>query len=211
LSGQNIDGYYQALGHFVSTFSEIERLMQGVLWACSKMSLPVAKAVLAQIRTEDASAKIAKIGVAENWSADKTARWQEISSRLGLIREFRNDILHYGATWQGGDEWLISNKDLIHARGRLVHTPVSIKTLEDATADLEKLMAGLFNFGFEDSLPEEARRVFAEALTHAWRYKPPPQAGGQGKPPDGAPKPRRQRPPSSASRRKAALERSKSR
>jgi hypothetical protein len=203
------DRYYQALGRFVAEFSAVELLLQSVLWQLTRMNVTAAKAVFSGVRTEDACNKITRIGVAEAWNAEKTKRWGAISSHLGLIRELRNDILHLGASWQGGEDWLITNKGVIHTEAKLIHVPVTVAILKDATADLERMTLLLFNFAFEDDLPEAVKGAIHQALKSAWRYTPSPQAIRPGRTPAGVPKQPRPPRPSSASRRKEALERQK--
>jgi hypothetical protein len=140
------------------------------------MEMTAAKAAFSGVRTEEATNRITRIGIAERWTAEKTKRWDAISSHLGLIRELRNDILHYGASWQGGENWLVTNKSVIHTDAKLIHVPVTVSILKDATADLERMILLLFNFSFDDGLPESVKGAVHQALKSAWRYKPPPQA-----------------------------------
>jgi hypothetical protein len=202
--------YYMALGRFVSDFSELEGAMQVALWILSDVKSPTAQAIYSGVRAEDACNKITRIGDANRWSKPRKDEWKIIADRLGILRVLRNDILHYGAKWVGIDEWLISNKFFAHLPEKATATIISPKILGDATADIEKLLIHLWIFLFGDEISAATRGSYLNpALLRAWRYTPPPQAGRPGSSPGNGPKRPRQPRPSSASRRKAALERAK--
>jgi hypothetical protein len=201
--------YYLALGRFVSEFTEIECTMQVALWRLSKVNSPVAQAVFSGVRAEESSSKITRIAEAENWSKERQAQWKVISNRLGILRTLRNDILHYGATWRTDGSLLISNEGYAHAPRKIVKTPITITHLAHATSDLQKLGLHIFHFIFADEMTPKAFADGDPVLRRAWHYKSPRQGGRPDRNPDTDPKRPRPPRPSSASRRTAALERSK--
>lgn len=84
--------YYQALGHFVTLFTDIECGLQQALWQISKVKSPVAQAIFSGVRADDACNKITRISEAENWSKERQTEWSIISSRVGILR-ITSDII----------------------------------------------------------------------------------------------------------------------
>jgi hypothetical protein len=201
--------YYQALGRFVTEFTEIECSMQIALWRLSNVKTPVAQAVFSGVRADDACNKISRISEAENWPETRRAEWKVVADRLGILRTLRNDILHYGANWQPDGSWIVTNKDYVHASHKVKNTPVTVTVLADASDDLQRLSLRLFRFLFADEMSEKGLRNLDQGLRIAWRYIPPPQEGRRNNSPGNDPKHPRPPRPSSASKRKAALERLK--
>lgn len=177
------------------------------LWHFSKVKSPTAQAIFSGVRTEDACNKITRIADAENWSEPRKTAWQAITTRVGIYRILRNEILHYGAEWQSENLWVVTNRDFVHKLDKITETPVTVEILADATADLGKLSIHLFNFVFEGEMNAPIQRD--QVLKRAWRYTPPQPKGCRDTTRDSAPKHSRQPRPSRASRRQAALEKTK--
>ncbi|HEY5064350.1 MAG TPA: hypothetical protein VFC46_13400 [Humisphaera sp.] len=203
------DDYYLALGKFVTEFSEVEKAMQIALWTVSKTEEPVAQAVFSGVRANEACNKITRIGDAENWSQIKKDEWKIITDRLSIFRSLRNDILHYGVEWQRPNEWNTTNRTFAHTAEKVSNTPITIPILQAATDDLHKLGFHLFKFLYSDDMSPENQATIASFVAHAWRYTPPLQEGRPNRNPDSDSMQSRPPRPSAASRRKAALEKSK--
>jgi hypothetical protein len=171
------DEYYTALGQFVAAFSEIECAMQVALWNISKIKSPVAQAVFSGVRADDACNKITRISVAENWTEPRLTEWKRISDRLGILRQFRNDLLHYPAEWSSEDNWVITNKDFVHTPEKIKNTPVTAKTLDAAMQDTHKLCLLLFVFLFSETSPKIRGILIDPEQEDTWLYKPPPRGG----------------------------------
>jgi hypothetical protein len=186
------DKYYEALGRFVAQFSEIEGIMQSALWELSGMKSPLAQALFSGVRTEEASSKIARIGVAQNWSTKRTAEWNAIFTHLGILRQLRNDLLHYGAIWQDDDNWLVTNRNFVHTPSKITNTSISVGILRDATIDLETLWNQIFRLVHGPNLDprhkDEDLKEISGYADRAWRYKSPARVVGPQKPRDKAPK-----------------------
>jgi hypothetical protein len=180
--------------------------MQVALWQASRVASPIAQAVFSGIRADEACNKIKRIADAQGWSEQRQADWKEIADHLGILRELRNDLLHYGARWISPNIWLVSNQMFAHIPSKITDTIVTPAILTDATADVEKIGAHLFKSMFDHEMTEIAKTSLAGALSSAWRYTPLQQGGRGGTNPGGAPKRSRQPRPSAASRRKAALQ-----
>jgi hypothetical protein len=190
------DEYYQALGRFVAEFTEIEGGLQVALWNFAKVKSPIAQAVFSGVRADDAANKITRIADAENWSQKKRDNWQAITTRLGILRTLRNDILHYGAEWQIEGDWIVTNRGFVHKPEKIVNTPISVQILSDATADLEKLSLHIFHFIFADEGTPLGMATIRAAIEQPWRYTPPSPAPPPNKSSNKSSKSRRQRRPS---------------
>lgn len=188
-----VDVYHTALGRFMSKFSETEATMQEVLWRFAGVQSPTAQAIFSGVRIDAATNHITRIANAQNWSKTRKAEWKKITDQLSHIKKLRNDIAHYGATWQGKDSWLVTNKLFAHTPENVTTVMVSPSKLDDASADLDKMEHHLIDFAWGEYLPPESREAFSEALKRAWRYKPPPQAGRAQKPQSKSRRRRRQR------------------
>jgi len=200
------DEFYLALGQFVSEFSEIEQAMQVALWHLVKVKSPVAQAVFSGVRADDAANKIARIGAAEKWPKARIDEWSAISGQLGVIRSFRNDILHYGVKWERENEWVATNRQFVHSPDRITNAPVTVPILEAAIEDLKSLGLHIFYFCFEPT--NRSLSAYDRTQLNAWQYKSSPPASDPNKTPGSAPKQKRQQKPSAAARRKAAQDRS---
>lgn len=190
------DEYYIALGKFVSEFSEIEQAMQIALWIISRVNSPVAQAVFSGVRADDAANKISRIGVAEKWDEQRTAEWKAISDRLGILRTFRNNILHYGVKWERENEWVMTNRQFVHTPEKITNTPVTVPLLEAATEDIQSLSFALFDFVFGSGGKRMGLSAVDRTLGDAWQYKSSPQAARPGKTRDKSQKPKRRPEPS---------------
>jgi hypothetical protein len=168
------DEYYQALGHFISDFSEIEQALQLTLWRLTGVDTPMAKAVFSGVRSEEATNKITRIKDAQKWPKKRCDEWEEISSRVGVLRKLRNDILHYGANWVAPGTWISSNADFVHLPDRTRSRQVTITDLRNAAHDTKKLSMHLFVFLFADEMTIPSLQKHDPVLKSAWRYKPRP-------------------------------------
>jgi hypothetical protein len=181
------DEYYLALGKFVSEFSELEQAMQISLWIISGVKQPLAQAVFSGVRADDAANKITRIVAAENWPEERAAEWQAICERLGLLRTFRNDILHYGVNWESEGRWTTTNRRFAHTPEKVSTSPVTVDILQAATEDVMALSLHLFKFVF--NAKPDPLTALDRTRTDAWRYKSSRQAGYPRRSPDNAPKP----------------------
>jgi hypothetical protein len=165
--------YLIALGRFVSLFSQIEANLQSALWRFAKVPTPTAQAIFSGIRTDGAMQYIRRIADAEQWSKEKKAELEQVFAKLGAINKLRNDLLHYGATMQEPNVWTITNKMFAHTPEKIQEIKITPAILEDATADLIKVLFHLIIMGWGDEMEPQMRDVFNPVLRRAWQYKSP--------------------------------------
>jgi hypothetical protein len=187
-----IDAHHTALGEFISKFAEVEATMQEVLWTLAGVTPATARALFSGTRSEAAGKLIRRIGEANKWMQTRMEAWKIITDQLSDLQMFRNHIVHYGANWTGPHAWIASNRNVAHTAESTISFPVSVSILNDATADLDKIIHHLLAFA-GSPIPLDAREAFSESLKRAWRYKLPPQGGRLQKPRNTSPKRRRQR------------------
>jgi hypothetical protein len=193
------DNFHRSLGHFLSVFSDMEARMQETLRRFSGVTKPVAAAVFSGTRSQQAAEFIRRIAEASNWSETRQKKWLAISTKLQELTFLRNQIVHYGATWQDINAWLVTDA-LVAMPGKATKIPVSPTILADAIHDLEKLDCHIFAFAWPRQYAKHKADV-DEVLKRAWRYKPPPQAGRQRKNRDKVPAHRRRQKASPKSRK----------
>jgi hypothetical protein len=136
---EKITAFHQALGRFITRFSEIEALLLRTLWACAGIGAPKAQAVLSGVKVEGAMGYINRIAAAEQWHRHRRALIQRAFSQLGLINKLRNGILHYGTEPDGPDTWIVTNKHFVHIPENISQMVISVTTLDHARYDLDKI------------------------------------------------------------------------
>jgi hypothetical protein len=176
--------FHQALGNFLTRFSEIEALMQRTLWRLAGVGPPTAQALFSGVRLEAAMQYISRIAAAEQWNAHRKAQIQHIFSQLGLINKLRNHILHYGAEPEGPNTWIITNKHFAHVPQNVSRIAISPTTLDDARYDLDKIEYHLIFLVSGTSVRAPDQEEIDAVLGRAWRYKSPPQADDRQTTPD---------------------------
>lgn len=168
---ERIDAFHQALGAFVSAFSNVESTIQTVLWHVAGVPSPTAQAVFTGIRANEAMSLITRISGAQKWRSEKKKEIANVFGQFGQINRLRN----YGAYLAGPEQWRVSNELFAHIPKRVQKTIVTVDILKDASADLHKIDSHLIMLAWRKAAPPESRRAFRETMRSAWRYKPPQQ------------------------------------
>ena len=197
--------YHQALGEFVSVFSEVETNLLSALWYLAGVESPTAQAVLTGHTVEGAISLINRLGDAEQWPESRKQQFKKFADHLGLINKLRNDILHNGSNWTSSQTWTVTNRHFAHIPSRIRSYPVAAKVLRNARRDLQKIEGDLILFAWGHAMPAPALRNFQHASLQPWLYTPP---AGFDLPQTSQKTPRKQpdRPKSSrASRRREAM------
>jgi hypothetical protein len=187
--------YWQALGGFVSMFSLVEENMQAALWRCVGVGAPVAPAIFSGTRIDAAMGYIRRIAEAQNWPRRKQDEIADVFKQLGELTRVRNDILHYGASMTGPDEWVVSTKLVAHTKDRIRSTKISVAILNQMSDDLYKIMlhlAGIVRRGKHVRTPPVVEAI----LKRAWLYRPDRQSETPG--------PRPSKPPRRLPRRRSS-------
>jgi hypothetical protein len=168
------EDYYNALGRFVSKFSEVETNFLTALWHFGGLESPISQAVLSGVKIEGATGYINRIADAKGWTKKRRQRFKDFSDQLGLINKLRNDILHNGANWTGQQTWTVTNKLIAHTPSRIRTFPITVQLLKDAVSDLEKIENDLILFAWGHAMTKSTRRIFEEIRRKTWHYTPPP-------------------------------------
>ena len=163
------DPYYDALGQFVTAFSQVETTLLRALWQLAQF--------LSGVRIEGAIGFINRIADAENWPKDKRSDWQKIFTQIGLINKLRNDILHYGTTGFGSVR-VVSNQAVAHIPERIREIHITPKILDRATKDLWDIFIFVTLLGAAGEIYGRKPKTILRDLRRrkTWRYKQPPQA-----------------------------------
>jgi hypothetical protein len=166
--------YHQALGEFVSVFSEVETNLLSALWYLAGLESPTAQAVLTGHKVEGAISLINRLGDAKQWPEPRKQQFKKFADHLGLINKLRNDILHNGSNWTSSQTWTITNRRFAHIPSRIRSYPVTTELLRNARRDLQKIEGDLILFTWGHAMPQPTLRNFQHASLHPWLYKPPP-------------------------------------
>jgi hypothetical protein len=182
--------YWQSLGRFISVYSKLEANLQTALWHFSGTPPEIARSVFSGTRVDQALSSIRRIGEAQKWSDAKMERWSKISQQVSIITKVRNDIVHYGATFDG-EKHQFSNELLAHTPETLRQYDVSAAVIDDLALDTIHLIGHVVMFAWGLEIPPHVAKKFEGALGFAWRYKPTAPKHPQNK----HQKPRSKRPP----------------
>ncbi len=148
--------YMFALGNFISMFSALEAKLQAALWKFAGVSPPGAQAVFSGVRVNGAMQFINRLADAQNWDKARKDELQFMFAQLGIINRLRNDLLHYGASWQELEDetFVITNKPFVHVPERIQETRITPEILKDAAFDTAQILLRLIVFGWSDEYPE---------------------------------------------------------
>jgi hypothetical protein len=166
--------YWEALGRFITMFSVVEENVQLALWRAAGVKPPVAPAIFSGTRIEAATGHIKRIAEAQKWPKRKRAELAEVFKQLSDLTRIRNDMLHYGASSSGPDEWTVSSRLVAHIAERIRETKISPAILHQMSEDLFKItlhLAGIERRG----KPVRVHPSIAPILARAWLYKSQPQ------------------------------------
>jgi hypothetical protein len=166
--------YHQALGEFISVFSEVETNLISAFWHLAGVKPPIAQAVLTGHKVEGVIGLINRLADAEDWSEARKAAFKKFSDQLGLINKLRNDILHNGSNWTSSQTWTVTNRHSAHVPSRIRSYPVTTALLRSARSDLQKIEGDLVLFTWGNLMEPHVRETFEQGALHAWQYKPPP-------------------------------------
>jgi hypothetical protein len=135
--------YHQALGEFISVFSEVETNLISAFWHLAGVKPPIAQAILTGHKVEGVIGLINRLADAENWSEARKAVFKKFSDQLGLINKLRNDILHNGSNWTSSQTWTVTNRHSAHVPSRIRSYPITAGLLRSARMDLQKIEGDL--------------------------------------------------------------------
>jgi hypothetical protein len=176
--------YWRALGRFIHRYAMLEQQIAYLLSLCAKVPKERAQALFSGVRVKDAMGMIEKLREVRGDPEDPDLT--RLKKHLGDITDMRNNIVHYGATLHA-DGFHVKNTRTIP---RLqTNTAVSAAQLEAMTDDMQTMAATLY---VHQCIESQGKFDAADFVTDwrevgrsPWKYKPPPQGGGQNKRRDG--------------------------
>jgi hypothetical protein len=93
-------------------------------------------------------------------------------TQIGIINSVRNDVLHYGADFDGdGLGMFVTNKRGTLRTRQARKLPISDKILQDMTSDLLQITMRLVLLMFSHSMDDETRASLGKHRGRQWRYK----------------------------------------
>jgi len=168
--------YWTELGRFMHEFSRVEALLVNLLRHYSGVTDAVGGAVLNGFRADAAKDAINRVLEATG-RADAAKRLAPAFSHLSIIAGMRNKIVHWGATHQGDDEFLVTNAKLNPSKSRLTEIRITTGDLHAMSLDLYKIgIHFILEVRFERAQPTQTLSEVIAVLEDAWLYKPPQQA-----------------------------------
>jgi hypothetical protein len=170
----NVAAYYQSLGTFVQAFARVEATMHGVLKRFCNVSPVIARSIFSGTRTEAAKQYITRIMYAKRMDQPIKTEMKYVFDQLGVINSTRNDIIHFGAEFEG-EQLFVNTAMLAHLPEKARRIEVSSKILDQMTADLNKITLHLIVCTMGTDSPDTAnffRIGLNPILQQPWLYKP---------------------------------------
>jgi hypothetical protein len=179
---EKFDGYFKALGRFAHQFAEMETVLQLALWIETAVPVAVARAIYSGVRMDQAKDFINRTRQAKG--VPESERLARAFTQLGVIIKARNDILHYGARFDG-TSFSVTNDLLAHVPSKARSTLVSVEILDDMLADLQVIKSAIFAevLNGDARIPQDILEPMRQGADVPWRYKPTPPSPSETQPP----------------------------
>jgi len=144
--------YYEALGRFISEFSEAENHIVNMHRLIAGVSLEKARAIFSGLRAEEASKQIKRMLEISDPSSVTEFEW--VFKQLTDINEIRNSLVHYGTRFSPEPK----TTNAARATNKNVKEfPVSLEILAELTADIKKIGAHCFAHVLRKEIEEELK------------------------------------------------------
>jgi len=166
-----IRAYYEALGRFVDTYSEVETAIHVTLRHYADTPPEIANIAFASVKADTGMTFIKQIAKATGCQKEVLDDLEDIFNQLGIINGVRNHILHYGASMVAEGKGYVSNA--MRAKGQPTEFPMSPDLLDDMWHDLQRILARLYydHLGRPGPRDEEGLKI-PDPHQHApWKYK----------------------------------------
>lgn len=184
----NLSNYFFRLGMFIHKFAEVEKWLLMALAKQAKVKSPLAQALFPGVRIDVAKTTIRRIREVEGIPESEILK--RAFDQLTCITTLRNDLVHYGAQFQGDWEPHVSNQ-VAAMPGKERKTVATPELLNQATIDLQTIMTAIFLEFFQNE-EENLEQSLIDSAQQPWRYKPAPPS--HNRPPSSGKNPR-QKPP----------------
>jgi len=180
--------YFAGLGEFIHVFSQVEAQLQYALWNEAGVSPEVAKAVFSGVRLDQGKNLIIRLQDATR--KERNTLLDSAFAQLKILTSARNDIVHYGARFEGG-KIHISTAMAAHVPERLRVTPIGKDTFQAMISDLHHIKwVVILHMLSKGTPPPQYERDVLSASERPWQYRPPQQPPQT---PRQAPRPKQQR------------------
>ena len=171
------DDYWQALGIFTHNFSRTEQTLLHFVRKLARVPDPVGRALIGSFRIKDGMELAIKLLDARG-HAEVKARLESGFAQLTAINTMRNNLIHWGASFdRHTEDWIVSNNLYVTVPAKRKDFRISVEMLDLMSKDLFKLRVHL---AYETSLLYRRKKPSGEigvlgqiVLAAAWQYKPP--------------------------------------
>jgi hypothetical protein len=155
-----------AIGRLIYTFADIERVMFYSLITSAQMPIKIAKAVFTDAKIDKVKQHITRLRLARGLPDD--AFLDDTFTQIGHITRLRNDIAHYGAVYESGAKFKVSDELWKLETARVYF--VTACDIDDAISDLmiirQRLALYMISGWVADGTTEDRPAPFP------WRHKP---------------------------------------
>ena len=135
--------FYISLGRFLHQYSLLETAMLTVLIGVSGVTQSVGKSIYSELQIKTAISYINRILDATG-RADLKQNLKPYFDQINLINSMRDEILHYGATYNFSKNALIvSNERVAHTQDKLRRIEVNPQLLDDLRHDTMRSYCGV--------------------------------------------------------------------
>jgi len=166
--------FYVSLGRFLHQYSVLESAMLIALTNVSSVLPAVAKSIYSGTRVGTSKDYINRILDATGHTSLKN-ELKPYFDQIGLITSMRDEILHYGATYDHSrDALIVSNERVAHIPDKLRRIEVTPELLDDLAHDTTRAICGVMLCLTRRSNPLQNLSYFESAVASPWRYKQPP-------------------------------------
>ena len=172
--------YWQNLGKFVHIFAQAESRLLSLLRDIAGTSEPVGGVLFSGTRLDAAKDTINRILDATGQSETKK-RLERPLAQFSAIGTIRNNIIHWGASYDGVPDLLVSNAGLYPSFDKLKEFRINVLDLDNMCSDLEKINFYLLMEQISYSLPHLDE--IDAYLQEPWLYTPPQPSPRKNQPP----------------------------
>lgn len=167
----NNPDYWQSLGKFVQSFSEVEREANFLLWQLTDDDVAVSAAIYRErMPISEVTKALERLYSVRLNVPDAVADFRRVMHQLQRITSLRNDLLHNGTTFTEQGAAIVKKLAARRSRTDIQPAPVSIDLLDSASHDCNLIAVSLW---MQWQFFEQRASVFIPLLTRdeGWSYK----------------------------------------
>lgn len=163
--------YLATLGEFVDTYASIESLVHHSFRLFAKMNSEMAMAIKGAMRLSDLMTLIKRVMVVKKWLAEDCAEISGAFEQLNVISEFRDRVLHRGATIEKEGHLQSSNLATMKSFDLAEFVVFKVSDIENAAADLRQIRSRIGLVLYRRKITTEFSRESIEAVRQPWLYR----------------------------------------